>query len=320
MPDATQQKIWWAVARSEEVTARKPLAVDIGEQPVVLWRDAQGTARALEDRCPHRRAPLSLGCIRDNGWIQCGYHGWMYEGETGRLKEIPNMKDQQKFPPVYRAQAFGVYEQGGMVRVCLDAKATAPTLHDDPLTYVGTAHVSLGHQEYLDALYDDPGLVIAIRGVSFTPYLMSELRDQDGLLVMERSCQWKGLHWPAPFSSDFPLTVLTQTHPVSGETKLTLRDGEMNDLLHAVIAPVPAARGVTAIRWRAALGVRHPGLRGAALRGLNPFSVRGTVDGARLRVTRPSASLHGEDLRNAMCAPELTSEAGPLTPVETVAA
>src|SRR3546814_5045186 len=117
MTITTQQDIWWAVARSEEVTDKKPLGINIGDQPVVLWRDKQGIVRALEDRCPHRRAPLSLGCIRDNGWIQCGYHGWSYEGDTGRLKEIPNMKDQQKFPPVYKAIAFSVYEQAGLVRV-----------------------------------------------------------------------------------------------------------------------------------------------------------------------------------------------------------
>ena len=72
------ESTWWAVARSEEVTGDKPLSVDIGDRPVVLWRDLKGIARALEDRCPHRRAPLSLGCIRKEGWIQCGYHGWSY--------------------------------------------------------------------------------------------------------------------------------------------------------------------------------------------------------------------------------------------------
>jgi len=309
MIDATQDDIWWAVARSEEVTDKKPLAVDIGDQPIVLWRDKQGIARALEDRCPHRRAPLSLGCIRDNGWIQCGYHGWSYEGDTGRLKEIPNMKDQQKFPPVYKAVAFSVFEQAGMVRVCLRASAPLPLLADHRYHYVGTSHVSLSHQDYLNALYDDPGLVIGIRGVSFTPYLMSELRNRDGLLVMERSCQWKGLHWPAPFSSDFPLTLLTETHPVTGETRLILRDAEFNELLRAVMAPVPAARGVTAIRWRSELGDRAAGWRGASLRGVNPFTVRNTVNGKKLRVTKPSASLHGEDLRNEMAIKPEVSEA-----------
>jgi nitrite reductase/ring-hydroxylating ferredoxin subunit len=309
MADTSQRDIWWAVARSEEVSAKKPLAVNIGDQPVVLWRDNQDVVRALEDRCPHRRAPLSLGCVRDNGWLQCGYHGWSYDGETGRLAEIPNMKDQQKFPPVYKAMAFSVAEHAGMVRVCLHAGASPPTVEGNRYAHGGTTHVSLSHQDFVDALYDDPGLVIRIRGVSFTPYLMSELREQDGLLVMERSCQWKGLHWPAPFSSDFPLTLLTFTHPVTGETRLILRDSELRELLHAEIAPVPAARGTTAIRWRSALGVRQAGVRGAMLRRSNPFSVNHYVDGAKLRTTKPSASLHGRDLRDAMLNAPARSEA-----------
>ena len=294
------QDLWWAVARSEEVTSKKPLSVDIGDQPVVLWRDNQGIARALEDRCPHRRAPLSLGCIRDNGLIQCGYHGWSYDGESGRLKEIPNMKDQQKFPPIYKAQAFGVSEQGGFVRVCLNPKAQAPLSAEPKYTYCGTVNVSLTHQEYLNALYDDPSLVIAIRGVRFSPYLMSELHEEDGMLVMERNCQWNPVHWPSHFVAEFPLTLLTRTHPLTGETQLTLRDDQFNDLLHAALSPVPSARGVTAIRWRAELGVRYPGLRGAMLRGINPLSVLSSVDGSRLRTAKPTVSLHGEDLRNSM--------------------
>src|SRR3546814_14746243 len=61
--------------------------------------------------------------------------------------------------------SFSVYEQAGLVRVCLRANALLPLLADCLYRYAGTAHVSLSHQEYLDALYDDPGLVLAIRGV-----------------------------------------------------------------------------------------------------------------------------------------------------------
>src|SRR3546814_11653695 len=100
------------------------------------------------------------------------------------------MKDPQKFPPVYTAIAFSVYEQAGLVRVCLRANAPLPLLADCLYSYAGTAHVSLSHQEYLDALYDDPGLVLAIRGVSFTPYLMSELHEIGRASCWERLCQY----------------------------------------------------------------------------------------------------------------------------------
>lgn len=43
-------------------------------EPLVLFRAGEGEVAALEDFCPHRGAPLSLGTVKD-GLIVCGYHG-----------------------------------------------------------------------------------------------------------------------------------------------------------------------------------------------------------------------------------------------------
>lgn len=298
---------WWAVARSEEVTSAGPINVDIGDQPIVLWRDHQGVVRALEDRCPHRRAPLSLGCVLGNGMIQCGYHGWTYDGATGHLQNIPNLKSDTKFPPLYRAVPFAVAESGGFVRVCRDAKAPAPTAMGETLPHCGTTNVALEHEHYIAALFDDPTLVIAIRGVRFTTYLMAELAEQNGKLVLERSCQWASPHWPSPFSSEFPITLRIATDPVTGESDLLLRDDAFNPLLSATLAPVPAARGVTQVRWRAKLAARRPGVMAKSLGMGTPFAVLSSVNGAALRVLKPSASIHAAALREAMSA---TPQAG----------
>lgn len=292
------EDVWWAVARSEEVTGEKPINVDIGDQPIVLWRDKEGAVRALEDRCPHRRAPLSLGCVLASGAIQCGYHGWTYDGESGRLVDIPNLKGEQKYPPLYRAVPFAVTESSGFVRVCLNAKAAAPTaLATETLPLFGTVNISLSHDHLIAALFDDPALVIAIKGVHYTPYLMSELAEQNGRLVLERSCQWKSPHWPAPFSSDFPITLRIGTDPVTGETDLLLRDDAFNTLLSATVAPVPAARGVTQIRWRAKLGLNRPGMMAKLLGVGTPFRILQAVNGSALRTLKPSASIHAAALR-----------------------
>ena len=293
---------WWAVARSEEVVGTKPISVDIGGQPVVLWRDAGGVVRALEDRCPHRRAPLSLGCVLASGMIQCGYHGWTYDGANGRLVDIPNLKGEQKYPPTYRALAFGVVESGGFVRVCLDPKAPAPQASSADLPLSGSADVTVSHAAFVDALFDDPGLVIAIRGVRFSPYPMSELHVEGGRLVLERNCQWASPHWPAPFSSDFPISLRIATDPVTGESDLVLRDAGFDRLLEATLAPVPAARGVTQVRWRARLGEQRHGLMARLLGAGAPFAVRPAIDGAALRVLKPSASILAEDLRQQIIA------------------
>lgn len=293
---------WWAVARSEELSSSKPINVDIGDQPVVLWRDADGIARALEDRCPHRRAPLSLGCVLGNGMIQCGYHGWTFDGATGHLKDIPNLKSTQKFPPIYRAAPFAVSESAGFVRVCLDAKAQRDSAAEEAWPLSGSCDVTIDHAQFVAALFDDPGLVVKIPGVRFTPYLLAELQIEDELLVLERACQWATPHWPAPFSSDFPITLRIATHPVTGESDLLLRDDAFNTLLCARVCPVPGARGVTQVRWRARLGDVRKGVMAQLLGLRRPFAINASVDGAALRVLKPSASIHAEGLRAQIAA------------------
>jgi vanillate O-demethylase monooxygenase subunit len=64
---------WYMAAWGDEVGER-PLARTLLDEPVVLFRDAQGAPHALFDRCPHRFAPLSGGKVEDDILV-CGYHG-----------------------------------------------------------------------------------------------------------------------------------------------------------------------------------------------------------------------------------------------------
>ncbi len=77
---------WFPVCRSEEVKAGKPHAERLSKYQLVLFRDQEGKVRALEDRCPHRGVPLSLGdCV--NGRLVCSYHGLVVDG-NGRFGNL----------------------------------------------------------------------------------------------------------------------------------------------------------------------------------------------------------------------------------------
>ena len=52
---------WYAVAKSVQVKPGKPHAVKALGRNLVLWRDAGGALKCLEDYCPHRGARLSRG-------------------------------------------------------------------------------------------------------------------------------------------------------------------------------------------------------------------------------------------------------------------
>lgn len=60
--------------------SRNPVPFRLGGVRYVLWRDAEGAARGLLDRCAHRFAPLSAGKVRPDGRLACPYHGWNYDG------------------------------------------------------------------------------------------------------------------------------------------------------------------------------------------------------------------------------------------------
>jgi vanillate O-demethylase monooxygenase subunit len=77
----------WYVAAWDDELGEGMLARTLLGEAIVLYRKANGEIVALEDRCAHRRLPLSAG-RRVGDTLQCGYHGLVYEG-TGRCVKIP---------------------------------------------------------------------------------------------------------------------------------------------------------------------------------------------------------------------------------------
>jgi phenylpropionate dioxygenase-like ring-hydroxylating dioxygenase large terminal subunit len=104
---------WFIACRSRALRDR-PLPATIQGVPLVLFRGADGRPGALEDRCPHRNAPLSAGRIRA-GHLECRYHGWRFGGD-GACVAVPGLSG----PPgtrAARAAAFACVEQDGDVWV-----------------------------------------------------------------------------------------------------------------------------------------------------------------------------------------------------------
>lgn len=77
-PNAPYIRNSWYIAGWTNQLEDKPVARTIMGEPVVLFRDADGTAGALEDRCCHRGAPLTEGVMAPEG-LQCGYHGLTFD-------------------------------------------------------------------------------------------------------------------------------------------------------------------------------------------------------------------------------------------------
>ncbi|MCF5226452.1 Rieske 2Fe-2S domain-containing protein, partial [Pseudomonas syringae] len=80
----------WYVACTADEVADKPLGRQICNEKMVFYRDQNQQVVAVEDFCPHRGAPLSLGYV-ENGQLVCGYHGLVMGGD-GKTASMPGQR------------------------------------------------------------------------------------------------------------------------------------------------------------------------------------------------------------------------------------
>jgi len=147
---------WYVAAMAGEV-ARTPVARTILDEPVVLWRTEGGKAVALHDLCIHRRAPLSLGRLVGDA-IQCGYHGFTYDG-VGKCVKVPA---QERIPARAAVKAYPLVERWGWLWIWMgDApadEARIPDFHwmDAPgwAPVSGKLHLKANYQLAVDNLLD----------------------------------------------------------------------------------------------------------------------------------------------------------------------
>jgi len=105
--------LWWVAARSDEV-GRDPLPRVLLDTHVVLFRKEDGDVVALEDRCPHRSAPLSMGRLKGDA-IQCPYHGLEF-GQSGECTKLPS---QDHIPKSLCVRSFPVRHEGPLIWIYL---------------------------------------------------------------------------------------------------------------------------------------------------------------------------------------------------------
>jgi phenylpropionate dioxygenase-like ring-hydroxylating dioxygenase large terminal subunit len=108
---------WWVVARSCDIDT--PKAATLLDQPLVVFRDQDGTARVLDRHCIHRYADLAAGKITRDG-LECPYHGWVFDGDSGACRRIPALPEGSAIPRVARTRSYPVIERFEHVWTCLD--------------------------------------------------------------------------------------------------------------------------------------------------------------------------------------------------------
>jgi hypothetical protein len=290
------------------VNDKKPLAVVCNGEALVLFRNAAGEAFALEDRCPHRRVPLSLGTVKPGG-LQCGYHGWTFDGATGACSAIPNLRDTERVPPRYGARAYLVAEANGFVHVGLGTSRPAEALPSAGYRprgkeFTGAATINMAHAEYLAAMLDGPDCLLAFDGVRMTDFFLGDPRREGEHLVLDRGAVWKSQVLPSNFVVDYPLMVRTAVALAGGAVQVDLLDADESPVVTVLMGASPNRRGTTSLCWRGFWhGTALPGAplrwRSARALGKPPFEVFAEIKGAGIAALLVAPSRELEAARAA---------------------
>ncbi len=111
--DAVIRNAWYVAGLAADFPKEQLSGHVIAKRPVVMWRTKDGRVVAYDDRCAHKRFPLSKGRLMPDGTLECAYHGLRYD-MTGKCVMIPS-QPSGPIPPQARVRPFPVVEQDGLV-------------------------------------------------------------------------------------------------------------------------------------------------------------------------------------------------------------
>jgi nitrite reductase/ring-hydroxylating ferredoxin subunit len=100
---------WYLVGSSAAIKAGRVGLIEIGSRRLVLYRDFNGDAHVVDQRCPHLGGDLSLAHLTPDG-LRCEFHGWCW-GRDGACIDAPGNRTL----PARRLRHYSSIEQWGFL-------------------------------------------------------------------------------------------------------------------------------------------------------------------------------------------------------------
>jgi len=127
------QNAWYPAAWARDVGRSLTSRTILGDD-VVLYRKQDGGVAALENMCPHRFAPLSMGKLKGDA-VECGYHGMTFDC-SGKCVRIPG---QEIIPASAKVRSYPITESMGLAWIWMGdpEKAAHTPVYDLPQYHSG---------------------------------------------------------------------------------------------------------------------------------------------------------------------------------------
>jgi nitrite reductase (NADH) small subunit len=97
------------VGSAEQIPMGEGRSFQVGDHEVALFRGRQGDLYAVQNRCPHRDAPLADG-VFGSGQLICPYHSYKFNLANGECLTDASCS----------LRAYPVREQEGLILLTLE--------------------------------------------------------------------------------------------------------------------------------------------------------------------------------------------------------
>ena len=109
----------YKVATLDEVPLDGARAVKVDGRQIGLF-NVGGELFAIDDACPHMRADLSCGVVREKT-VLCGWHGWQFDLTTGQCTNVEWAK----------VRTYPVSAREGAIYVTVEAEPAAEETEEE---------------------------------------------------------------------------------------------------------------------------------------------------------------------------------------------
>ncbi|XP_065294373.1 cholesterol 7-desaturase nvd-like [Dermacentor albipictus] len=115
---------WIPVLESAQLQAGEVKALNVIGLELVAFRTEDGVAHVLDAYCPHLGAHLGVMGRVVGDCIECPFHGWRFQGDTGACTHVPYAV---KVPEFVKATRWEMRESLGLLFVWYHADGAAPS-------------------------------------------------------------------------------------------------------------------------------------------------------------------------------------------------
>jgi nitrite reductase/ring-hydroxylating ferredoxin subunit len=122
---------WFILAEAKDLEPGQVVPMHYFGRDLVLFRTETGEPRLLDAYCAHLGAHLGVGGKVEGACMVCPFHGWKYDGESGKCTEIP-YTESDKVPTKAKVRSYPTLERNNMIWAWYHGKDGEP-FYDVPV-------------------------------------------------------------------------------------------------------------------------------------------------------------------------------------------